>query len=607
MFKFLRSQAKIFYWVIAATFILFLFLGGLTGRGCQAPGTRQLERGVIGSVNGVEISARAYDDMVRSQTNAMRQQVTGGDLTANQYAMARSRAWDALVQDAVIQSAVNDRDISVSDAEVLEAFETNPPPELLTAYRGEDGQVDLERYFADLRNPDADWSLVETYVRDNYIPRLKLIEEITSGVVVGDDEVREEYLRQTGRAVAEYVGVLYNDLEDVGEPTEEEIRAHYDAHLEDYQEGVRGQCKIVRFAKEAADADWQEVRDFILELRDDITAGRRTFEDAARDFSEDGSAQAGGDLGTFDRTRMVAPFSEAAFSLAVGQVSEPVRTVYGYHLIEVLDQITDPETGGEVDQVHARHILLKVAPGPATMDLLRESANAFRERVDGDTFVTTAQAEAFDLFEPGPFPADRDIPGLRQSLTGATWALGAAPGTVSPVFENDQYLYVVLALESLPESAAPLEQVHGRVALAVRQARDLERARVLLSPAVGEFQMGTSLSEVAAARGLTYTVTDTFGVNDNVPDVGYGTEFNKAAIEGTVGTIVPEIETLRGLFALVPVWIKEFDEEDFAARSGGIRGALLNRGQNEAFGDWLQERIETAEIEDYRYAGIDLY
>ena len=41
MFKFLRSQAKVFYWVIAGTFILFLFLGGMTGRGCQAPGTKK--------------------------------------------------------------------------------------------------------------------------------------------------------------------------------------------------------------------------------------------------------------------------------------------------------------------------------------------------------------------------------------------------------------------------------------------------------------------------------------------------------------------------------------------------------------------------------------
>jgi len=606
MFKFLRSQAKIFYWVIAATFILFLFLGGLTGRGCQAPGVRQMEQGVIGKVNGFAVSARSYDNMVRQQTGSMRQQAAGNELTSNQYAMARDRAWNALVQDAVIQAAVAERDIEITDAEVLEAFETNPPPELLAPYRDETGQVDIKRYFADLQNPEADWSLAEDYVRQQYLPRQKLFDEITGDAVVSNEEVREEYLRQSGRAVAEYMGVRFNDIEDAGDPTDEEILAWYDAHPDDYLEPARGQCKVVRFAKEAGDSDWAEVRDFITELRDDILAGSRTFEDAAKDFSEDGTASAGGDLGTFDRNRMVEPFTEASFSLAVGTVSEPVRTVFGYHLIEVLEQITDPESG-EVTQVRARHILLKVTPGPATMDLLRESAQEFRGRVDGASFVTTAQAEALDLVEPGPFAAGRDIPGLRQTMGGAGWALAAASGTVSPVFENDQFLYVVLALEPLPEGPAPLESVRGRVALAVRQERNLERARAMLSPAVGEVQMGTVMTEAAAAHGLTYAVTDTFGVNDNVADVGYGTDFNRLAIEGTIGSIVPEVETLRGLFALTPLWIADFDAPDYSIRREGIRSALLNRAQSERFGEWLQEQVETAEIEDYRYLAADTF
>ena len=131
MFKFLRSQAKVFYWVIAATFILFLILGGLTGRGCQAPGTRNLEAGVVGSVNGTKISAQQYDYAVRQQIAMMRQQSPDRDLNANQYAMARERAWDALVQNALVEQAIKDRKIKVDDAEVLDAFRNNPPAELL--------------------------------------------------------------------------------------------------------------------------------------------------------------------------------------------------------------------------------------------------------------------------------------------------------------------------------------------------------------------------------------------------------------------------------------------------------------------------------------------
>ncbi|NCQ33819.1 hypothetical protein GW813_01830, partial [bacterium] len=67
MFKFLRSQAKVFYWVIAGSFVLFLALGGLTSRGCQAPGSHNYQPGVIGKVNGAKIMATDYDYTVRNQ------------------------------------------------------------------------------------------------------------------------------------------------------------------------------------------------------------------------------------------------------------------------------------------------------------------------------------------------------------------------------------------------------------------------------------------------------------------------------------------------------------------------------------------------------------
>ncbi len=88
MFKFLRSQAKLFYWVIAGTFILFLFLGGMTGRGCQAPGSASIEPGVVGSVNGDKIMSQQFDYAVRQQLALMRQQTNNQDLNANQYATA---------------------------------------------------------------------------------------------------------------------------------------------------------------------------------------------------------------------------------------------------------------------------------------------------------------------------------------------------------------------------------------------------------------------------------------------------------------------------------------------------------------------------------------
>jgi parvulin-like peptidyl-prolyl isomerase len=600
MFKFLRSQAKLFYWVIAATFILFLFLGGLTGRGCQAPGTRQYDAGVVGTVAGVEITGQQYDYAVRQQTAVLSQQSSGNELTANQYALARERAWDQLVRAAIAEKAIRDREIRASDAEVLDVFQNDPPAEVLAGYRTADGQIDVQRYFADLQNPDNDWSLAEQFVRETVIPQRKLYGEVTADAFVTDEAVREEFLRQTGRAVAEYVGVIYAELPNAGEPGEADVQAWYEAHADEYVQEPRYQSQVVRFAKEASERDWEEIEQYMLEIREEITSGEKEFADAAMEYSDDSNASRGGDLGSFDRNRMVAPFTEVAFELPLDEISQPVRTRFGYHLIKVTERDVDEDTG-EVYQIRASHILLRVTPGPETIDLIREQAEQFRVRVDGESFVMTAEAEALDLLTPEPVAPGRDIPTLRQTLTGANWLGAAIPGDVSPVFENNDFLYVVRADAVLPGGTAPLEEVRGQIMLALRKESNLATARTMLSPAVGEFQMGTPLAETAATHGLTHAVTDTFTMNGNVPDVGYGTDFNRLAINGAVGEIVPEVETLRGLFALVPLWIAAVDEEGFAAAREGIRAALLNRAQSDLFEEWIAAEIAAAEVVDLRY------
>jgi len=278
-----------------------------------------------------------------------------------------------------------------------------------------------------------------------------------------------------------------------------------------------------------------------------------------------------------------------------------VRTDFGYHLIEVLDQSIDAESG-EVYEIEARHILLKVNPGTDTIDLLVEAAQGFRDRVDGSSFVTTAEAEAVELTSPAEFQEGRDIPSLPLSLTGSNWVFANETGDVSPVFENRDSFYIILVGQKTEAGTSPLAEVAAQVTLAIRKDKHRAAAKVLLDPAVGDVQMGRTMAEAAGNAGLVYAVTDTFTVNGNIPEVGYGTDFNKMAIEGEVGQVVPEVATLRGLYALSPVWIKSFDEEDFLARGNGIRNALNAQAENQVIQDWYEAKLAVANVEDLRFS-----
>ncbi len=97
------------------------------------------------------------------------------------------------------------------------------------------------------------------------------------------------------------------------------------------------------------------------------------FAELAKAYSEDGSAQNGGDLGFAKRGEFVKPFEEAAFALREGQISKIVETIFGYHIIQLL------ERRGE--SVHTRHILIKFDRSNLNADDAIAKLNAIRERV----------------------------------------------------------------------------------------------------------------------------------------------------------------------------------------------------------------------------------
>ncbi len=217
MFKFLRSKAKIFYWVIAVSFILFIFLAwGMDFQGSQR--TRDVRADALGSVNGYAISSRDWDNAYQSQLGQMRQRNPDQPLSADQAARAAEQVWNNLVRDRLVEAEIQRLGLIATDDEILDILKNDPPPALLANYKDDDGVPDLAAYLADLSNPARDWTGVENYLRV-IIPRQKLQQLIVAPAVVTDAEVREAFVRQTGQAVAEYIGVIYGESDSTRSTT----------------------------------------------------------------------------------------------------------------------------------------------------------------------------------------------------------------------------------------------------------------------------------------------------------------------------------------------------------------------------------------------------
>jgi peptidyl-prolyl cis-trans isomerase C len=122
--------------------------------------------------------------------------------------------------------------------------------------------------------------------------------------------------------------------------TDEDAKAYYDSNPESFQrtEKVRASHILIKVDRDAGEAKKVAAKEKIKNLQRRVREGE-DFAELAKENSECPSSENGGELGYFERGKMVQEFEEAAFSTAVGSISDVVQTDYGYHLVKVTDKI----------------------------------------------------------------------------------------------------------------------------------------------------------------------------------------------------------------------------------------------------------------------------
>ena len=188
--------------------------------------------------------------------------------------------------------------------------------------------------------------------------------------------------------------------------TQTEAEAYFKAHREKFPKAPpEANLSVILIAVEPDSANVAAARTKALAALKRIKGGEK-FAKVAQDVSEDpGSAKAGGDLGYFGRGRMTGPFENAVFALPLGKVSDPIRSDFGWHIIEVLDRDTlktHPPKGAPKDSLdqdgkpaiecHARHILIRTAVTQADADRARKLCERVRSEVlKGTDFASLAR------------------------------------------------------------------------------------------------------------------------------------------------------------------------------------------------------------------------
>jgi peptidyl-prolyl cis-trans isomerase D len=298
-------------------------------------------------VNDREISLREFN---QTYTNELRRYAAqfrrfGQELTearAKEMGLPR-RVLDDLVNNELVAQEAERQGIATSDDEVEHVLRQSAD------FKGDNGEFDLIKYKDALRNYYR--KTPQEYENDirRALAVQKVYQVLAEATQVSDEEVKDQYFRDGDKAKITYVRfapTMYAGK--VGEPKPAEVEAYRKEHEKEvadeytansyvYQqpEKVRARHILVKVAKDAPQAKKDEARAKIEALKKQLDGGK-DFAELAKEASEDeGSKAAGGDLGLQPREGWVPEFSAAAFALKAGEVSAPVESQFGFHLIKV--------------------------------------------------------------------------------------------------------------------------------------------------------------------------------------------------------------------------------------------------------------------------------
>jgi peptidyl-prolyl cis-trans isomerase D len=427
---------------------------------------------------------------------------------------------------------------------------------------------------------------------------------------VNDNEVWSEYVARNEKVRVEYVAVDPRrvDRESI-KPTDDELRAYFNMHRAEYERPPTAVFDFLEFPKTASEADEQDIVARLDELVEALQEGE-DFAELAKVYSEGPSAPQGGDLGYFSRGKMVPEFEEVAFALEIGEVSAPVKTQFGYHIIKVEDK---RRTDG-VDEIMARHILLQITPSEETLRELEERAAEVGDKAKSDGLAAAAEEAGLEIKTTPPFENDRYIPMVGNMRPPVRRAFESDPGTVIGPYVGPNAYYLFEVAQRIPGSLPTYDELAAEAEATAAQhpaeralvlERQTDTAMATASGIVAAVRAGTSLEDAATENDLEVRKTELFSRRDYVPGVGRGNEFFGAAFgvrTGATSGVVKTEEPVRFYVLRVQEKIAA-DQEAYTETEEQLRGELMQREQLELLSSWIEGLVQKAKIEDFR----DLY
>jgi len=584
----------------------------------------------IAYVNGEVISGPEYEKTYRDMISAY--QARYKDMWNENMIKAldlKTGALNALIDQRLMTQAAKRLGIDVTESECQQAILSYPAFQI-------NGQFDMGRYQSLLSHNHMTPEDFEASITQDLLDR-KLKQFLFAFLDTTEQEVLEHYTFINEKIKLAYVAFKAEDFRKSVTFDEAALKTYFEGHQEEYRipkhirvayveidpapfkEGVRIAEKEIQSFYEYNQAEYSrpkqvKARHILFDLAEDalketeekvrkaaeaVLAKVRKGEDfakLAKAHSSCPSKSKGGDLGYFEKGQMTPAFEEVAFNLNKGEISDLVRTPFGYHIIQVED-IKEARTQ-PLEEV--RDQIVDALTVSAAVELAHEKGLSIVDQMPYDIELGVyAKQHGFEAKESTFFSTDEPVPGVdgSEKMTESLFALGKNETT--ELVELGGRFYIFQVVETRESYPPELKEVAERVREDYRDYLAAQDAAAAAASYLKELKEGKSWDQLAKKKGLTPKETGFFTRRGPIAEIGRAPELIETAFRLNAGERFPDKPFVNEKGAFVIRWLEKegINEAAFRKEEKEVRESLVQAKHQRIFQGWLENLRKNADIE----------
>lgn len=557
-------------WMVKALFAIIVLVFVFWGVG----GFQGKEKAILATVNDTSIETKDFFNAYEQELQRIRNQRPDISRETLKRIDLKKQVFNKMVNNILLLQMAKKIGISISLDEIRQKITD------MDVFQGTNKQFDSQRYKSILRANNITPTQFEGQMQRDLLVQ-KTHRLLTTPAAQGNLGMSKDFFAFINeKAVVEYIHYNWHNYLDKVNLSSKDLKEYYKEHKEDFRQAAQMEIKYLLLTPETlsatTDASMTEMKDYYEKYRDrfkqdervkarhilikvkeeaskqkikkardkinhikDLLDKGQDFKILAQEYSEGPSAEQGGDLGWFGHGSMTRPFEDAAFNLKPGQVSDPVRTRFGFHLIKV-----------EAKQEQGFKPFSEVK-GTIKQDLLKEkAADKLEDKLDQALSIISSTGDlekaadhlGLELKKSGLFTRKSGPQGLDLDPEAKKTLFGLEPGQITdyPIILDNGYL-LVKKTRGKESKIKDFEQVRSDIARKLKE----QRAHELAHKAAQAFLDQNKSQKGKAMNKIKVKTSEPFTRQGFIPGLGHNKDLAKDTFNAKANVWLPKVYKLK--------------------------------------------------------------